>query len=450
MSRKQRSRPNVPSRREFIKRSSLLVAGGAVGGGLTVRRAAHASGTDEIRIALVGCGRRGTRAAIEALNTAKSEHLTPNGPVKLIALADAFPDRIQSSYRAIRSRHGDWVDVPAERRFAGFDGYQRVLECDIHVVILATPPGFRPLHFEAAVRAGKHVFLEKPCATDAPGVRRLLAANEQAKRKGLAVATGFHRRHERRYQETMARLHDGAIGRIVYTRVYWNGGDVPLRPRRPGQSELVYQLRNWHHFRWLGGDPIVERHIHNLDVINWLMGDHPIECRGAGGRLLRTGTGHGQVFDHHFCEFVYEDGTRMFSQCRQIRGCWNHVSERAHGTDGSADISGAKIYDTEGRLVWRSTGGSGGHQEEQNDLFAALRRGEIYNEGDEGAASTMTAILGRMATYSGQVIRWDDVVRSQTALADFDRLESLEEDAPVMPDRQGRYPLTIPGRIETA
>lgn len=442
------------SRRDFIKKSSLLVAGGAVAGGLSVARAAHAYGSDEIKIGLVGCGGRGTGAAVQVMATSRNEDIKPNGGVKLVAMADAFRDRLQSCYRTVKGKHSQLVDVPAERQFSGLDSYQRVLECDIDLVILATPPGFRPLHFEAAVNAGKHVFLEKPVGTDAPGIRRLLAANEAAKSKGLMVAVGLQRHHEKKYQETIARLRDGAIGDIICTRVYWNGGGVWVRPRHAEQTELEYQLRNWYYFNWLCGDHICEQHIHNLDVSNWLMGGPPAECNGQGGRQVRTGAEYGEIYDHHFLEYTYANGTKMFSQCRHIRGCWNSVSEHAHGTKGYADISGAKIYAPDGELVWKSSGGGGGHQEEQHDLIAALRRGEVYNEGDFGAESTMTAIMGRMATYCGKTVKWEEALASERALADFDSLRTLDDPAPVQPlaapaVTREAYAIALPGQTKT-
>jgi myo-inositol 2-dehydrogenase/D-chiro-inositol 1-dehydrogenase len=337
------------------------------------------------------------------------------------------------------------------------EAYQRVLDCDIDLVILATSPGWRPLHFEAAVNAGKHVFMEKPVASDAAGIRRVLAANELARQKNLMVAVGLQRHHERKYQETIQRLWDGAIGDIVCTRVYWNGGGVWVRPRQADQTELEYQMRNWYYFNWLSGDHICEQHIHNLDVSNWLMKGHPAECNGMGGRQVRTGTEYGEIYDHHFLEYTYPDGTKMFSQCRHIRGCWNNVSEHAHGTKGFADLSGGKIYSPSGELVWRHTPKQEkpkekGHQLEHYDLFAALRNGEVYNEGDFGAHSTMTAIMGRMATYSGKLIRWDDALQSEIALADFDALKSFKDPAPVQPRAGGpsvteeRYQIAMPGK----
>ena len=442
----------APSRRDFIKASSLLVAGGAVGGGLAVARSAHAYGSDEIRIGLIGCGGRGTGAVQQALNTAKNPAMRPNGSVKLVALADVFTDRLQSAYRSIKGQHHGLVDVPQERQFSGLDAYQKLLACDVDLVILATPPGFRPLHFEAAVRAGKHVFLEKPLATDPPGVRRVLAANEEAKQRQLLVAVGLQRHHERKYQETIRRLWDGAIGDLVCLRVYWNGSGVWVRPRQEAQTELEYQLRNWYYFNWIGGDHIVEQHIHNLDVGNWLLKDHPAECHGMGGRQVRTGHEYGEIYDHHCCEFTYPNGVKMFSQCRHIRNCWNSVAEHAHGTRGQADISGAKIYGADGGLIWSGKGGGGGHQEEHNDLFAALRKGEIYNEVESGAHSTLTAIMGRLASYSGKLITWDDALNSNLALADVDRLNVFEDEPPVKPKPDGffvteePYPIAKPGQ----
>jgi predicted dehydrogenase len=437
--------PAHPSRRDFIKRSSWLVAGGAMGG-LSIARAAHAFGSDEIKLGLIGCGGRGTGAAGQALNTASHESLQPNGRVKLFALADVFADRLQRTLRGLKGSHRDLVDVPKGRQFVGLEAYQELLATEVDAVILATPPGFRPLHFAAAIQAGKHVFLEKPLATDAPGVRRILAANEAAKEKNLAVAVGLQRRHEPRYCETIQRLRDGAIGQILMTRVYWNGAGVSVHPRQAGWTELEYQLRNWYYFNWLGGDHIVEQHVHNLDVSNWLLNGLPAECQGQGGRQVRTGPEHGEIYDHHAVEYTYPNGTKMISQCRQISGCWNSVAEFAHGTQGRADISGAKIYNARGELVWRFGGkGGNGHQQEQYDFFAALRRGDRPNEAEYGAHSTLTAIMGRMATYSGQIVTWDAALHSPVALADCDRLRALDQPAPLQPDTDGRYAMAVPG-----
>ena len=437
------------SRRDFIKKSSMLVAGGAVvGGNLNIARAAHAFGSDTIKIGLVGCGGRGTGAAVQALNTMKKTDINPNGEVKLVAMGDAFADRLQTCYRTVKGQHGNYADVPKDRQFVGFDAYKNVIDSDIDLVILATSPGFRPLHFEYAVNAGKNVFMEKPVATDAAGVRRVLAANEEAKKKNLAVAVGLQRHHEKRYLNTIEKIWDGAIGDLVMTRVYWNGGGVWVRGRQDGQTELEYQMRNWYYFNWLCGDHINEQHIHNLDVSNWLVQGYPVECNGMGGREVRNGVDHGQIYDHHFCEYTYANGVKMISQCRHIKNCWNNVSEHAHGTKGYADLSG-KIYNAKGDMIWDfSKDGAGGHQEEHYDLFAALRRGETPNEGEYGAKSTMTAILGRDATYTGKVVKWDDAINVENGLADFDGFKSMDDKAPISPDDNGGYDIPVPGKTK--
>ncbi len=323
-----------------------------------------------------------------------------------------------------------------------------MLQTDADFVILATPPGFRPQQFEAAVEAGKHVFMEKPVATDAPGVRRVLAANKIAKEKGLAVQVGLQRHHEFRYKECIERLQNGAIGELLFARAYWNGGGVWVRPRTAEQTELEYQMRNWYYFTWLCGDHIDEQHIHNLDVINWLAQAHPVEAQGQGGREVRDGQDHGQIFDHHMVEFTYANGFKMLSQCRHIQGCWNSVSEHVHGSAGSSDISNALIRDAKGDKLWQSdakeTSGKG-WQQEHYDFFAALRNGETPNEGDYGAYSTMTAILGRLATYSGKIVKWDDAINSEIQLADTDAMHSFGDPAPVQPDENGAYPIAVPG-----
>jgi predicted dehydrogenase len=436
------------SRRAFMKNSGLLLAGGAVASQLSVARGAHAYGSDKIKIGLVGCGGRGTQAVIQAMNTCLSKFGSTGGEVELVAMADLFEDQVQRSFRGIKGAHAERVSENLGR-FVGLEAYKDVMASDCDVVLLATSPGFRPLHFEAAVNAGKHVFMEKPVATDAPGVRRVLAANEVAKKKGLAVQVGLQRHHENRYKECVQRLQDGAIGDFILARAYWNGGGVWTRPRKPDQNELEYQLRNWYYFNWLCGDHITEQHIHNLDVINWVMDGFPVEAQGQGGRQVRVGPNTGQIYDHHFVEFTYDGGTKMLSQCRHIRNCWNQVSEFIHGTNGWCDISGAKIYDRAGKLVWESDASEvsgGGWQQEHIDLFAELRKGNVPNEGEYGAKSTMTSIMGRMATYSGKVLKWDQCLNSEEALADFDSITSFESEAPVKPDENGDYPIATPGK----
>jgi predicted dehydrogenase len=423
--------------------SSKIIAAGTIASAaaapnISLASSAHVGGTDTIKIGLVGCGGRGTGAAIHAMNT-------QSGNVELMAMGDAFENRLEGALKACQKQHKEKVKVTQENKHVGFDAFDRVINSDIDMVILATPPGFRPMHFEAAIAADKHVFMEKPVAVDAPGVRRVLKSNELAKQKGLAVQVGLQRRHERAYRETIAELKNGAIGDIVLGRAYWNGAGVWVRPREEKQTELEYQMRNWYYFNWLCGDHIDEQHIHNLDVINWLMDDFPVTANGQGGRQVRTGIDNGEIFDHHFVEFTYANGAKMYSQCRHIPECWNSVSEHCHGTKGSANIGAGRIFDAAGKEIFRTEGSRGGHQQEHHDLFADLRNGIIPNEGEYGAKSTMTAIFGRMATYSGKEIRWEDAIESEISLANVDDFESMKDNPPLKPDEDGRYKIAVPG-----
>ena len=430
------------SRRSFLKDSSLLAAGTALAASqVAVAKAVHAQGDETIRIGLVGCGGRGTGAAAQAMNT--------EGPTKLVAMADAFDDRMQQSIKNLQRQHKDKVDVPKDRQFIGFDAYKNVLEQDIDMVILATPPGFRPLHFEAAVNAGKHVFFEKPVAVDGAGIRRVLEANKIAKEKNLLVQVGLQRRHERAYMETVKRLHDGIIGDIPLIRTYWNGKGVWVRPRKEGQTEMEYQMRNWYYFNWLCGDHIVEQHIHNLDVANWVKQGFPVKAQGQGGRQVRTGKENGEIYDHHMVEFTYSDGSVNLSACRHIPDCWNSVNEYCHGTKGTCEISKARIFDASGNEIYAyGKGGRGGHQQEHHDLFADLRDGKRPNEGDYGAKSTMTAILGRMATYSGKEISWEDALNSQVVVSPVDKFTSYDDEPPVLPNADMTYNIPMPGQTK--
>ena len=426
------------TRRTFLKDTPATIAGLAVTGSIAAR--SYAAGSDTIRIALIGCGGRGTGAAFQALNTKAN--------VKLVAMADAYRSRLDISYKSLQLRKKDRVDVPEERKFVGLDAYQKAIDCGVDMVLLCTPPGFRPVQFEAAVKAGKHVFMEKPVATDAPGIRKIMATNELAKTKRLAVAVGHHLRHEDKHRELVKRIHDGAIGDLKFLRAYFNSGGVWVRPRQPGQTEMEYQVQNWYYFVWLSGDHIVEQHVHDIDVCNWIKNGHPIEAQGTGGRQVRKGKDYGEIFDHHAVEFTYEDGTKMFSYCRHIRNCWNSFSQHAHGTKGWANIEGhgRSVLQVDGKdpVKWRR--GKDGHQVEHDDLFAALLAGKPYNEGDYGATSTMTAILGRMATYSGGIVRWDQAIQSERDLMP----ERLTWDAQpqVQPDEHGHYPCAIPGKTK--
>jgi predicted dehydrogenase len=352
----------------------------------------------------------------------------------------------------LKKEHKEKVEVNEDTMFIGFDAYKHAI-ASADVVVLATPPGFRPLHFEEAVRQGKHIFMEKPVATDAPGVRRVLAAAEEAKKKNLKVAVGLQRHHQLGYLETLARLHDGAIGDIVAMRCYWNGttpwvkfrADLEKKQGR-ALTEMEYQMRNWYYFVWLCGDHICEQHIHNLDVINWVKKGYPVRAHGMGGCEVRKGKDYGEIFDHHAVEFEYTDGSRCFSQCRHINGCWSNVSEHMIGTKGTCDVGGHVIR---GENTWRfrKEGAKDPYQQEHDDLFAAIRNDTPYSEAENGAKSTMTSILGRMATYSGKIIEWEKAIESQ--LDYFPKTLAWDAEPPVKPNADGTYQLPVPGKTIT-
>lgn len=431
------------TRRSFLAASAAAALGtGALASAAaasatpgTSSDAGRARGDDELRVALIGCGGRGTGAAMQALST--------EGRVRLVAMADAFADRLASSYDNIVRDHADRVDVPEERRFVGFDAYRDAIDVGVDVVILTTPPGFRPMHFEYAVQRDCHVFMEKPVAVDGPGVRRVLAAAADAKAKKLKVGCGLQRHHHPRYLETIARIHDGAIGDVQLLRVYWNSAGVWTRKRTPEMGEMEYQMRNWYYFNWLCGDHIVEQHIHNIDVGNWVKGSHPVKAQGQGGRQVRTGPDSGEIFDHHMVEFTYADGSTMLSQCRHIKGTWSSVSEHAHGTRGTADVSGGRLT-SNGGWDWRAPSTDvDPYQAEHDALFAAIRADTPHDEAVNGAHASMTAILGRMATYSGRVVTWDEALASDIELVPS--AYAWDGTPPSVPDADGRYPIPSPG-----
>jgi len=297
------------------------------------------------------------------------------------------------------------IVVPEDACFTGFDAYKQLLAVpEVNYVILAEPPHFRPRHMMAAIQAGKHVFAEKPAAVDGPGAQLVIEAGELAKQKGLGIAVGTQRRHQRSYNETIKRLQDGMIGDIVEARSYWNGGAIWVIDREPGWSDMEWQLRNWNYFTWLGGDHIVEQHVHNLDIINWVLGEHPVRAIALGGRQARGGKEHGHIYDHFAVEFEYPNGVRVASYCRQTNGCAERIEERIVGTKGVAfgygEIKGEKPWKFEGE-------DPNPYVLEHADLVASIRSGKLLNEGRQIAESTMCAIVGRMSAYTGRAISWD-------------------------------------------
>lgn len=429
------------SRRDFMKTSATTVAGAALISSLSAR--AYAEGDETIKIGLIGCGGRGTGAAAQALKT--------YGNVALVAMADMFGDRLESSHNRIANEvKGDdtaQVEVTQERRYVGFDGYKQVIESDVDLVILATPPGFRPIHFEAAVNAGKHVFMEKPVAVDAAGVNQVLASARKAKEKNLKVGVGLQRHHQLAYIDIIKRIHDGEIGDVIAQRVYWNGGGVwdPRATRDQVSSEMEYQLRNWYYYNWLCGDHICEQHIHNLDVGNWIKGAYPVRAEGMGGREVRKDKKYGEIYDHHAVEFTYEDGTKMFSQCRHIPNCWNSVSESAHGTKGHANVSGAsyELYNGKKDSYRYRDAKNDPYQTEHDNLFKAVRNDISFNEAENGAMSTATSVLGRLATYSGKSLNMADMLASNFSIMPEEM--SMNGTPPTLPGEDGYYPVAAPG-----
>jgi len=436
---------NIDTRRRDFCKSSVLAAGGLMFSGLPLSATAYAAGSDVIKVAVVGCGGRGTGAAAQALSTKAN--------VKVVALADAFQDRLDGCLEALTHKFADTpdkVDVPSEQKFVGFEAYKHAIDL-ADVAILTTPPGFRPMHFEYAVNAGKHVFLEKPVATDVVGIKKVLAAAEMAKKKKLNVVSGLQRRYQVNYNEVYNRIREGAVGDIVSGSVYWSNDGVWVRPREPNQTEMEYQMRNWYYFNWLCGDHILEQHVHNIDVANWFIGEYPIRAQGMGGREVRTGPEYGQIFDHHFVEFEYPGGAVIASQCRHQPGCLTRIEERFQGTKGSVYVRGNNegwLKDRKGKSLYEHNGSEdpNPYQTEHDVLFDAIVNGKYVNNAEYTAMSTMSAIMGRMATYSGQMVTWDEAMNSDLDLLpkEFD----WNANPPVMPNEKGLYPVPVPGQTK--
>lgn len=432
------------SRRNFVKTTSFI-AGGVALNPLNISARAFIPGDDTIKVGLIGCGGRGTGAALQALSTAQN--------VKLVAMADAFQDNAEKCYKNLKkSLEEDEMDlsrlsVTPDTIFSGFQAYEKVIPmCD--VVIIATTPAFRPIHFEAAINAGKHVFMEKPMATDANGVRKVLEVAQKAREQKLNVVVGLQRHYQTKYTKWVEALQGGAIGDIITSQVYWNSDGVWVRDRKPGQTEMEYQMRNWYYFNWLCGDHITEQHIHNLDVGNWVKNAYPIKAYGMGGREVRNGKEHGQIFDHHVVQYEYEDGSMMFSQCRHQPGCESRVTEIFHGSNGSAPKPGV-IKSRSGEIIMdhNDRKDPNPYQVEHDLLFAAVAKGEYkFADAENGAKSTMTSLLGRAATYSGKTVTWDEAINSKISL--MPEKFSFDADPPVMPDENGFYPIPIPGKTE--
>ncbi len=430
------------NRRGFLEHSAKITAAGFLMSRLPAESKKLISFEGEIKVALVGCGGRGTGAISQALEA--------DPDVRLVAMADAFGDRAEECLKTLIEKFvdSDKINVNRETIFTGFDAYKQAIDM-ADVVILTTPPAFRPLHFEYAISQGKHVFMEKPVATDVAGIRTVLAAGKEARRKKLNVVVGLQRHYQRSYQSIKNKIDRGKIGEIISGQVYWNSGGVWVRPRETGQTELEYQMRNWYYFNWLCGDHIVEQHIHNIDVANWFIGSTPVSAQGMGGREVRKGKDHGQIFDHHFVEFTYKNGQVVASQCRHQKGCMNRVEEVFQGTRGNVTTNSSHfglIKNKREKVVYNHEGEDdiNPYQQEHNELFSAIKAGDYrMDDTNRGAEATMSAILGRMATYSGKKITWDEAMAFDHKLVP--ELHSFNDNAPVQPDKEGNYPIPVPG-----
>jgi predicted dehydrogenase len=396
------------SRREFLKTT-------AAAGALAAVPSVHAAGSDVLRVGLIGCGDRGTGAATQAL--------AADSNVKLVAMADAFRDRLDESLELLQKEEkiAAKIDVKADHRFAGFNAYRELLGSGVEVVLLCTPPQFRPQHLRAAVEAGKHVFAEKPVAVDAPGVRSVLETCKLAQTKGLSVVSGLCLRYDNGFRETVQRIHDGGVGEIMalvandYRSGRWT------KPRQADWTEMYYQMRNWYNFTWLSGDFNVEQHVHFLDVCAWIMkNEYPVKAVGMGGRQVLTGPEYGQIYDHFSVVYEYANGTKLLSNCRQQPHCSNDMSAQVLGTQGRAELAerrrGLRVQ-SGGRQWYYAGPHNQMYQTEHDVLFASIRDAKPINNGEYMAKSTLLAIMGRMAAYTGQQISWEKALSSKEDLS---------------------------------
>lgn len=424
------------TRRSFLKSSAVATA--TIAGVLPLERSAHAAGSDVIKIGLIGAGGRGAGAVVSVLEVEPAARLT--------AMADAFVDRTKERRDALQAAQGERAAVADEHCYGGLDAYQKVIDSGIDVAILGEAPHFRPIHIKACIDAGVHVFAEKPMAVDAPGVRAVLQAGEDARRKNLSLVSGFETRYSSAAREAVQRVRDGVLGDILTIQTTYNTGALWHRGRQPDWTEMEFQLRNWYYFTWLSGDHIVEQHVHYNDFVCWLMEEKPpLHAWGYGGRAERTEGKFGDIFDHHSVVYEYDNGIRYFAFTRQQRNCYNENSKLIVGTKGKLiSQRGWQIEDASGKVLWEP-------RAEQRDpelncfeeMFAAMRAGTPINDSLSMARSTMHAILGRMATHGGQRVTWDEAMASDLRLAP--QTYSFDADPPVLPDANGNYPVPIPG-----
>lgn len=439
------NRENHPSRRAFLKGSGKAAAASAFV--TSTLPGAYAAEDNTIKIALVGCGGRGTGAVGNALSTT-------SGPTQLVAMADAFDHRIKASLKALEPEFSSQIDVPEERQFVGFDGYKQAIDCldKSDVVILATPPVFRPIHVDYAVDQSCNVFMEKSFAVDAPGIQRILKAGQKADSKNLKIAGGLMSRHYAQLEEAVRQIHEGLIGEVITCWAYRVHEPVGFGPKRPGVTEMAHQIRNYSNFTWLNGSFILDWLIHNLDVCCWVKDAWPVSAQGQGGRQVRDRPD--QLFDHFAVEYRFGDGTRLFAQGRHMANCWGFFGDVIHGSKGSA-VLGEGVTEPRAfkghlqnpeQLIWEYGGvPNNGYQVEHDRLFEAIRQDKPYNEAKRSAYAAMVGILGRMAAESGREVTWDQAMASQVVLAPGLEDFTLDSEPPVMPDATGKYPIAMPG-----
>jgi len=421
-----------------ISRRDLLKTGAAVSAGALVTKSSRtfAAGSDKLGVALIGCGNRGTKDALDCLKSAQG--------LEMVAVADIFQDRIDSSLAKMRKAFSSKVKVTPETSFLGFDAYKKVMAMkEVDVVMLTTPPAFRPTMVKAALEAGKHLFVEKPGAVDPVGVRSLLASAELADRKGLSIVVGTQQRWQPQYLELIKRIHDGKLGDIVGGQAYWNWGHSKwhFENRKPEWSDMEWQIRCWPYFVWLSGDHIVEQHLHNMDILNWAIGSPPVQCLAVGGRQARTGPEFGNIFDHFSAEYEYPNGIRVMSMCSQIDGSTPRVGERVVCAKGSTYTTRAMGYieDTKGNKVFTYDDKiHSGEVAQCANLIRSIREGKPINECKRMAESTMTVILGRMSAYTGRALSWKWALNSKL---DLSPAKYELGDLPVRP-------VAVPGKVK--
>lgn len=398
----------MPDRRSFIKQTAALSTASLI----SLAPAVHAAGKEEIRVGLIGCGGRGTGAIQQAANTGST--------VRVTALADAFPDRVNSCKGILKEKLGEKFAVTEKNCFVGLDAYKGLIASDVDVVLLATSPHFRPIHFKAVVEAGKHCFVEKPMATDAPGCRSMLESIQVAKQKNLAVVAGYCWRYHNAMREMFKRIHDGDIGDILTIEANYNTGTLWHLPKTPDLTEMEWQLRNWLYFTWLSGDHICEQTIHTIDKITWAMKNtYPKFAIGMGGRQVRTGPEFGNIYDHHAVAYEYANGVKAYCFTRQMKNCHADNSFHVYGTKGKAHwqngrwrITGAKPWQASNDLAKDDM-----YQHEHNELFDSIKNGKPINDGEWMVRSTLTGIMGRMSTYTGKKIEWEQAMNSKEDLS---------------------------------